>query len=123
KRGRIIGFPTANLEVTGGMIPRHGVYAGWLTVIDGACRDGVATPVGERLPAAVSLGHNYTVGGIDLRVEAHVIGRDDLALYGTTVTLDLVAWSRPMLDFGSLEALTVALEEDVAWCRTALGLS
>ena len=122
KLGRTIGFPTANLSVSGGMIPRHGVYAGWLTVIDGAGQDGPATPVGKRLPAAVSLGHNYTVGGLDLRVEAYVIDRTDLALYGTTVTLDLVAWSRPMLDFGSLEALTDALAVDVQWCREALGL-
>jgi len=122
KLGRTIGFPTANLSVTAGMIPRHGVFAGWLTVIDGDGRDDHATPVGVPLPAAVSLGHNYTVGGLDLRVEAHVIGRDDLALYGAMTTLDLVAWSRPMLDFGSVEALTDALVEDVDWCREVLSL-
>lgn len=121
KLGREIGFPTANLEVTAGMIPRHGVYAAWLTVLDGNGNAQAAALVGERLPAAVSLGVNYTVGGTDLRVEAFVIDRDGLDLYGAEVALDLVEWRRPMLDFGSLDALIDALTADVAWCRTILG--
>ena len=119
--GRQIGFPTANLEVHGGYIPRHGVYAGWLTVVD-ARDSGAATIVGEPLPSAVSLGINYTVGGQELRVEAHVIGREGLDLYGAEAVLDLVEWRRPMLDFGSLEALTDALAADAVWCREVLGL-
>lgn len=119
--GREIGFPTANLDVSGGYIPRHGVYAGWLTVVD--ARDGGAgSLVGEPLPSAVSLGINYTVGGQELRVEAHVIGRTGLDLYGAEATLDLVEWRRPMLDFGSLEALTDALAADAVWVREVLGL-
>jgi riboflavin kinase/FMN adenylyltransferase len=119
--GRQIGFPTANLDVTAGYIPRHGVYAGWLTVLDPGSGGGAAV-VGEPLPSAVSLGINYTVGGQDLRVEAHVIGRDGLDLYGAEAVLDLVEWRRPMLDFGSLDALTEALAADVVWCREVLGL-
>jgi riboflavin kinase/FMN adenylyltransferase len=76
--------------------------------------------LGEPLPAAVSLGLNYTVGGTDLRVEAFIIDREGLDLYGAEVTLDLVAWRRPMLDFGSLDALITALTEDVQWCRSVL---
>ena len=120
KLGREIGFPTANIEVSAGMIPRHGVYAGWLTVVDARDNSAAASLVGEPLPAAVSLGLNYTVGGTDLRVEAFVIDRDGLDLYDTEVTLDLVAWRRPMLDFGGLDALIEALTEDVAWCRDVL---
>ncbi len=120
KLGREIGFPTANIEVSAGMIPRHGVYAGLLTVVD--ARDNVAAAplLGQALPAAVSLGFNYTVGGTDLRVEAFVIDHDGLSLYDAEVTLDLVAWRRPMLDFGGLDALITALGEDVAWCRDVL---
>ena len=70
KLGREIGFPTANIEVSAGMIPRHGVYAGWLTVVDARANAAASALVGEPLPAAVSLGLNYTVGGTDLRVEA-----------------------------------------------------
>ena len=119
--GREIGFPTANLEVSGGYIPRHGVYAGWLTLADVAS-GGDGALVGEPLPCAVSIGINYTVGGQDLRVEAHVIDRDGLELYGAEATLDLIEWRRPMLDFGSMDGLIEALGEDVQWCREVLGL-
>ncbi|WP_296666366.1 riboflavin kinase, partial [Demequina sp.] len=73
-------------------------------------------------PAAVSLGMNYTVGGTDLRVEAYVIDRTGLDLYDAHVALDLVEWRRPMLDYGSLDALVAALAEDVDWCRERLPL-
>jgi len=120
--GREIGFPTANLDHSAGMIPRHGVYAGWLTVLDGGGNARAAAVAGERMPAAISLGMNYTVGGTDLRLEAYVMDRDDLDLYDAEVALDLVRWRRPMLDFGSLDALVAALDEDVAWCREALAI-
>jgi len=120
KLGREIGFPTANVGVEAGMIPRHGVYAGWFTVVDANGNARAAAVLGEPLPAAVSLGYNYTVGGTDLRVEAFIIDREGLDLYGAEVALDLVEWRRPMLDFGSVDALIVALAEDVEWCRSVL---
>ncbi|MFV0634845.1 bifunctional riboflavin kinase/FAD synthetase [Demequina sp.] len=119
KLGRQIGFPTANLEVTGGMIPRHGVYAGWLTVLEAGPSES-ATAVGAPMPAAISVGFNYTVGVEGLRIEGYVIDGAALDLYGAEVTFDLVQWRRPMLDFGSLDALIDGLASDVAWCRTVL---
>ncbi len=119
--GRDLGFPTANLDITAGMIPGHGVYAGLLTVLETGPNGEGSSVVGEPLPSAVSLGFNYTVGGNELRCEAHVIDRD-LDLYGATVALDFVDYRRPMLDFGSMEALAAALAEDVAWCRNVIGL-
>lgn len=121
KLGRTIGFPTANLEVDSGMIPRHGVYAGWLTV-ERPGHGARATPAGDRLPAAISIGFNYTVGVEELRVEGYVIDGHDLDLYGAEVAFDLERWRRPMLDFGSLDALIAALADDVAWCRDVLQL-
>ena len=120
--GREIGFPTANLDHTAGMIPRHGVYAAWLTVLDARGNANAGRLAEVRLPAAVSLGMNYTVGGTDLRIEAYVIDATGLDLYDAEVALDLVDWRRPMLDFGSLEALIAALGEDVDWCRERLGM-
>lgn len=120
--GRTIGFPTANLDVSAGMIPRHGVYAGWLTVLE-ARGNPLAEPlVGKPMQAAVSLGHNYTVGGSDLRVEAFAIDAVGIDIYDAEVALDLLKWRRPMLDFGSLNALTVALDEDVRWTRDVLSI-
>lgn len=122
KLGREIGFPTANLGVTGGMIPRHGVYAGWLTVLDARDNPAAAQWRGQPMETAISIGINYTVGGAALRVEGFAIDRSGLDLYGAEVAFDLVQWHRPMLDFGSVEALTDALAADVAWCRTVLHL-
>lgn len=118
--GRTIGFPTANLDVTAGMIPRHGVYAGWLTVVDARTNELSRPLEGTRMMAAVSLGHNYTVGGSDLRVEAFALDAVGIDIYDAEVVLDLIEWRRPMLDFGSLEALTAALDEDVSWTRQML---
>ncbi len=122
KLGRKIGFPTANVHVDSGMIPRHGVYAARLTVLHAGKRDGATPATGVSMPAAVSLGINYTVGGTDLRVEAYVIDSHDLDLYGARVAVDLVKWRRPMLDFGDIDALVEALHEDVAWSRDVLNL-
>ncbi len=118
--GRDIGFPTANLAVYAGMIPAHGVYAGWVTVLEPG-RSGDAAALGGRaLPAAVSLGVNTTVGGTELRVEAHLIDIEGFDLYGARVALDLVDRRRDMKKFGSIEELTAALAEDVEWCRGVL---
>ncbi len=120
--GRQIGFPTANLAVEGGYIPRHGVYAGWLQVVDARGGEGASPWLAVPLPSAVSLGINYTVGGTELRVEAHVIDHAGLDLYGAQVVLDLIEWRRPMFDFGGMDALIQALAEDVEWCREVLDL-
>ncbi|WP_062078254.1 bifunctional riboflavin kinase/FAD synthetase [Demequina globuliformis] len=122
KLGREIGFPTANLGVTGGMIPRHGVYAGYLEVLDARGNGAAVGLVGDRMPAAISIGINYTVGGGTLRVEGFAMDRKGLDLYDAEVAFDLVQWRRPMLDFGSVEALIDALGADVAWCRDVLHL-
>jgi riboflavin kinase/FMN adenylyltransferase len=115
--GREIGFPTANLAVYAGMVPAHGVYAGRLTILDPGPSADAAPLVGVPLDAAVSLGINSTVGGKDLRVEAHLIDRVGLDLYGARCGLDLLDRRRDMQKFGSVEELTVALGEDVEWCR------
>jgi riboflavin kinase/FMN adenylyltransferase len=121
--GRTIGFPTANLKVSAGMIPGSGVYAGWLTIVEpGESVDGAAF-LGSRFAAAVSLGVNLTVGGRDLRVEAHLPDAPDFDIYGAEVALDFVDRRRGMLDFGSLDALKVGLAEDVVWVKQVLRLN
>jgi riboflavin kinase/FMN adenylyltransferase len=118
--GREIGFPTANLATYAGMIPAHGVYAGWVTILEPGSSGDAAALGGRALPAAVSLGVNATVGGTDLRVEAHLIDIEGVDLYGARVALDLVDRRRDMQKFGSIDELTAALTEDVEWCRVVL---
>ena len=64
RRGRELGFPTANLDAaSAGVVPPDGVYAGWLVRSPGAAAlSGAAgrSPREERLPAAISIGTNPT---------------------------------------------------------------
>ncbi len=115
-RGRELGFPTANLSPDAtGMVPADGVYAGWLR------RPSV--PAGDPdavLPAAVSVGTNPTFAGVERRVEAYVLDRTDLDLYGEEVVLDLVERLRPTLRFDSVEDLVARMHEDVEGVRRVL---
>lgn len=111
RRGRELGFPTANLACPPGIaLPADGVYAGRLTErgVDG----------GAALPAAISVGSNPTFGGgLTRRVEAYVLDRTDLDLYGREVTVSFVAKLREMTAFGSVDELVDQMNSDVAETR------
>jgi len=115
-RGRELGFPTANLEEEPeGLVPADGVYAGWLTRAD--------LPPGDAdrsFPAAISIGTNPTFDGVRRRVEAYVLDRDDLDLYGERVVYDFVQRLRPTLKFDSVAALVEQMHADCDRCRTVL---
>ena len=116
-RGRELGFPTANLapEATG-MVPADGVYAGWLRRTDRP-----AGSVDSVLPAAISIGTNPTFEGLRRRrVEAYVLDRTDLDLYGEEVVLELVVRLRPTLRFESVDALVGQMRLDVERVREEL---
>lgn len=115
-RGRELGFPTANLsDEHGGMVPADGVYAGWLVR-----RDLEAGHPDRMLPAAISIGTNPTFDGSARRVEAYVLDRTDLDLYGEAVSMEFVERLRPTLKFDSIDALTEQMAEDVERCRQIL---
>jgi riboflavin kinase/FMN adenylyltransferase len=106
-RGRELGFPTANLDVGGGLIiPADGVYSGVLHALD------------EAFPAAISIGTNPTFEGvIGRRVEAHVLGRTDLDLYGQILDLDFIGHIRSMQAFDGIESLVTAMNRDVEMAK------
>jgi riboflavin kinase / FMN adenylyltransferase len=115
RRGRALGFPTANLETqTHTAIPADGVYAGWLASLDS---DGSVT---ERWPAAISVGTNPTFDGRERTVEAYALDRDDLDLYGAHVAVDFAERLRETLKFGSVEELVAQMRHDVDQCREIL---
>ncbi|MGL5816801.1 MAG: bifunctional riboflavin kinase/FAD synthetase [Phycicoccus sp.] len=116
-RGRGLGYPTANLAADSeGLVPREGVYAGWLTRVD------LPTDAPDRtMPAAVSVGTNPTFDTDDRRtVEAYVLDRDDLDLYDERVLVEFTAHVRPTMRFESVDELTEAMAGDVARCRELL---
>ena len=110
KLGRTLGFPTANLSrESEGLLPSDGVYAGWLIA------DGV------RHPAAHSVGTNDSVAEVPRLLESHVIGRDDLDLYGQIVRCEFVSQVRGWAKFESLEILVAQIAQDVQAAAKALG--
>jgi len=116
-RGKALGFPTANLSADSiGLVPLEGVYAGWLTRLDLA--DGERD---RTMPAAISVGTNPTFTTHDRRtVEAYVLDRDDLDLYGERIMVEFTAHIRPTLKFESVDELLEAMGKDVARCHELL---
>ncbi len=117
-RGRELGFPTANLGAMTGMVPADGVYAGRL--LRPALAETDPGHPDTRLPAAISIGTNPTFDGVERRVEAYVLDRDDLELYDEEVVLELVERLRPTLRFDGIEPLVAQMREDVARAREIL---
>ncbi|MBD8022056.1 bifunctional riboflavin kinase/FAD synthetase [Microbacterium gallinarum] len=118
KRGRELGFPTANLSSEcEGFVPADGVYAGWL--IDEGSPDGLRR--GIRYPAAISIGTNPTFDDVPVRqVEAYVLDETDLDLYGHRVEIQFASRIRGMVAFDGIDALVRQMTDDVAQVRSAL---
>ncbi len=113
QRGRLLGYPTANVAVAPGMaVPADGVYAGWVTRLD----------VGEapRWPAAISVGSNPTFDGVQRRIESYVLDRDDLELYGVEIAVDFYARIRGQVRFAGVEPLIAQMHHDVEEIRQLL---
>jgi riboflavin kinase / FMN adenylyltransferase len=112
RRGHELGFPTANVRVQPGMaVPADGVYAGWVTRLD------VPSP---RWPAAISVGTNPTFDGMERRVEAYVLDRDDLELYDVEIAIDFYARLRGQVKYAGKEALIRQMQTDVEQARHLL---
>ncbi|MCW4458322.1 bifunctional riboflavin kinase/FAD synthetase [Microbacterium sp. MPKO10] len=109
KRGRELGFPTANLSPDmQGLIPADGVYAGRMLVGD------------EWFPAAVSVGNNPTFDGVaQKQVEAYVLDKE-IDLYDRVVDIEFVQRIRGMVAFEGIEPLIAQMTDDVAHVRSAL---
>ena len=109
KRGRELGFPTANLSPESqGLIPADGVYAGWLT------DDGV------RYPAAISVGNNPTFTGVPQKqVEAFVLD-EDIDLYDHVVDVEFTHRIRGMVKYTGVGPLIEQMNDDVVRVRELL---
>ena len=100
RRGRTIGFPTANLTGYEGMaLPADGVYATRTAVW------------GDLYPSVTNVGSNPTVGGDRITVETHLIGFSG-DLYGAELRVSFIEKLRGEMTFTSLEALRARIEID-----------
>lgn len=102
KRGRTIGYPTANISLTKrSTIPSDGVYAGWLTV------------EGSKWPAAISIGTNPTFAGERNRqVEAYALDQKNLELYDKVARVEFGWRLRDTIKFEGLEPLLAQMKVD-----------
>lgn len=118
KRGRELGFPTANLSPDAeGFVPADGVYAGWLVVRRPG--DGL---VETRYPAAISVGANPTFDDVHVpQVEAYVLDKVGLDLYGSWVDVEFQQRIRGMVAFEGVEKLIEQMTDDVVRTREILG--
>lgn len=115
RRGRTLGFPTANLAPETEILPAPGVYWGHLEVVGRG-------PDRRRLPVVTNVGHRPTFrDGRDLVAEAHVIDFTG-DLYDLEVDLSFEGRLRGEIRFESVEALRAQIACDVANARTHLQL-
>jgi riboflavin kinase/FMN adenylyltransferase len=101
QRGRLLGFPTANLDVPEGLlVPELGIYAGWT--------------IGHQ--TAISIGTNPHYGGTERRVEGHLLDFDG-DLYGRRMVFELWERLRDEASFTSEAELIEAIDSDVRRTR------
>ncbi|MCA9311610.1 MAG: bifunctional riboflavin kinase/FMN adenylyltransferase [Phycisphaerales bacterium] len=110
RRGRQIGFPTANLE-TPCLLPRDGVYAALATL-----------PDGRVLPVALHVGERATFDDTRRTVEGYILDwagplAEGGAEYGWQVRYDVLAWIRGQVGFESVDQLVRQIEDDVRETR------
>jgi riboflavin kinase/FMN adenylyltransferase len=109
KRGRTIGFPTANVALGSHLEPARGVYAVTIRTADGAIYKGVA-----------NIGRRPTVNaGSESRLEVNLFDFSG-DIYGTEITVALHAYIRAEIRFPGLDALKAQIAADAAEARRLL---
>lgn len=111
KRGREFGFPTANIWLDPVCLPKFGVYAATVDVLDGPHRG--------RYPAAISLGVRPMFDGKRPNLEAFLMDFSG-DLYGAELSVALVSYLRPELKFDGLDGLIAQMGADVDESRARL---
>jgi riboflavin kinase/FMN adenylyltransferase len=111
QRGRLLGYPTANLSFGEQLVPAYGIYAARVRVLDG--------PHAGEHPGVASIGERPTFGVNAPNFEVHLF---DFAgdLYGAGISVALIAHLRGEERFESAEALVEQMDRDSADARRAL---
>jgi riboflavin kinase / FMN adenylyltransferase len=107
KRGRDLGYPTANIRLDRNCGLRHGIYA---------VRVGVGA---ERLDGVASFGRRPTFDNGAPLLEIFLFDFEG-DLYGKTLDVAFISFIREELKFDGAEALIRQMDDDSAWARAAL---
>jgi riboflavin kinase/FMN adenylyltransferase len=111
QRGRGLGYPTANLDFGEQLIPRYGIYAARVEVIDG--------PHAGHYDGVASIGERPTFGRNAANFEVHLFDFDG-NLYGAEISAGLVSYLRGEERFDSVETLIAEMDRDSTLARTRL---
>lgn len=111
RRGRLIGFPTANIALGEYVRPAQGVYA------VRAARADTRSPAW--LDGVANIGRRPTFDGDEVLLEAHLFDCEP-DLYGLTLRVQLIAFLRHERKFEGMEALRAQICDDAAAARRAL---
>lgn len=111
RRGRDLGYPTANLSFGDCLIPRYGIYATWVDILDG--------PHKGRHPGVASIGERPTFGVNAPNFEVHLFDFSG-DLYGTEISVGLVRYLRGEVEFTSVEDLITQMDRDSLEARAIL---
>lgn len=103
RRGRELGFPTANLALDGLHPPKPGVYSVMADILSGA-HEG-------RHKGVASIGTNPTFGAHPLSLEVYLFNFEG-DIYGQRMSVGLVEYLRPEIEFRTVEALVSKMGED-----------
>lgn len=106
-RGRLLGFPTANLQLENEVTPKNGVYAVWAQLGD------------RMLPGVANIGYKPTFEGRQFSFEVHILdfGED---IYGQELRVHFVQFIRPEQKFSGPDELIARIKEDAALARRIL---
>jgi riboflavin kinase / FMN adenylyltransferase len=115
RRGRTLGFPTANLAPENEIIPQNGVYASRVRLF----ADGAARPSSESLPAVTNIGTRPTFAPGRVSIETHLL---DFAgdLYGRRLELEFGARIRAERRFSGPQELAAQIALDAERARELL---
>lgn len=111
KRGRTLGYPTANMGLDGLHLPRHGVYAVLVDVLSG--------PHAGQYEGVASLGVRPMFGENTANLETHLFGFQG-DLYGEQMSVALVDWLRSEQRFDGIDALVTQMGRDSANAKEKL---
>jgi len=100
KKGRMIGYPTANIDTGDYLIPKKGVYATMTKV------------AGKWYQSMSSIGHNPTLNcRVDLSVESNIFDFDQ-DIYGETIEIMFIKRLRSELKFANVDELITKIDQD-----------
>jgi riboflavin kinase/FMN adenylyltransferase len=110
KRGRTIGFPTANVASRKRLLPKRGVYS---------CK---VLYEGRSYPAVANIGIRPTFNGQGERLEVHIIGEVFDSLYGKRLHVSFIDRIRDEKKFSSIDELKAQIDRDIADTKKSLGI-